>query len=228
MTTYGIISDLHLNFRKTPEVLSLVAKINDAECDKLIIAGDIIEDKEYRELFLSYIQKPYFFINGNHDFWGAPIYDDYTRDGEISGGCLWTNFNRNPIVAYDCRRNLNDFKYVRNPTDTGKVEPFHMEEIFNAQVEKIWEDDPNVIVTHFPPSLRSVHDRFQGDYYTPYFVNNLENRMGHLKAKLWVHGHVHDSFDYFMPNGMRVVCNPLGYPKETSNINDYFVKIVEV
>ena len=30
------------------------------------------------------------------------------------------------------------------------------------------------------------------------------------RVQLWIHGHTHDSFDYFI-NGTRVVCNPRGY-----------------
>lgn len=31
------------------------------------------------------------------------------------------------------------------------------------------------------------------------------------QADLWVHGHVHESFDYWIGR-CRVVCNPRGYP----------------
>jgi hypothetical protein len=37
------------------------------------------------------------------------------------------------------------------------------------------------------------------------------------KATLWVHGHVHDSFDYRV-NGARVVANPRGYAKNRSAV----------
>ena len=38
----------------------------------------------------------------------------------------------------------------------------------------------------------------------------LMNNMGADRAALWIHGHMHDSFDYEI-NGTRVVCNPRGY-----------------
>jgi len=36
------------------------------------------------------------------------------------------------------------------------------------------------------------------------------------RAALWVHGHMHESFDYEI-YGTRVVCNPRGYEPEALN-----------
>jgi hypothetical protein len=38
------------------------------------------------------------------------------------------------------------------------------------------------------------------------------------KAPLWLHGHVHDSFDY-RAHGSRVVANPRGYPLNLREVN---------
>jgi len=46
------------------------------------------------------------------------------------------------------------------------------------------------------------------------FCSDLDDIMVmHDNIKLWVHGHVHNCFDYQI-NQTRVVCNPLGYPGE--------------
>lgn len=67
-----------------------------------------------------------------------------------------------------------------------------------------------VVVTHHAPHPNSVPAQYVGDALTPAFVSDLQRLMG--KAHLWVHGHVHDSFDYLI-NGTRVVCNPRGYAR---------------
>ena len=41
------------------------------------------------------------------------------------------------------------------------------------------------------------------------------------RARLWIHGHTHDSFDYVV-NGTRVLCNPRGYAKNGANENPLF------
>ena len=59
------------------------------------------------------------------------------------------------------------------------------------------------------PSERSIADEYKGDTLSPSFASNLDHLVE--QADLWVHGHVHSSFDYRIGRG-RVVCNPLGYP----------------
>lgn len=53
------------------------------------------------------------------------------------------------------------------------------------------------------------------------FVSNAENLIDGERARLWIHGHTHDSFDYVV-NGCRVVCNPRGYAKDGVNENRLF------
>jgi Icc-related predicted phosphoesterase len=67
-----------------------------------------------------------------------------------------------------------------------------------------------VVVTHHSPSSRSVAQRFAQDLLTPAFASNLEEMMGSHRVALWIHGHMHDPFDYEI-FGTRVVCNPRGY-----------------
>jgi 3',5'-cyclic AMP phosphodiesterase CpdA len=69
-------------------------------------------------------------------------------------------------------------------------------------------DGPTVVVTHHAPSMQSVAPRFADDPVSAGFASNLDDLMG--KPTLWVHGHMHDSFDYAI-KGTRVICNPRGY-----------------
>ena len=79
---------------------------------------------------------------------------------------------------------------------------------------------PTVVVTHTAPSSRSIATRYEGSVLNGAFVNDLDYLFEFDWAPdLWVHGHVHQSFDYRF-GGTRVVCNPLGYtrrPDEQEN-----------
>ena len=66
------------------------------------------------------------------------------------------------------------------------------------------------VVTDFAPSRRSIHPRFQGSPLNGCFVSDLEDRILKWQPSLWLHGHVHDSFDYFV-GSTRIVANPRGY-----------------
>jgi Icc-related predicted phosphoesterase len=68
---------------------------------------------------------------------------------------------------------------------------------------------PTVVITHHAPSPRSIHPRFAGSPLNAAFVSDAA-RLLDGRAALWIHGHMHDSFDY-VAGGTRVVCNPRGY-----------------
>lgn len=66
-----------------------------------------------------------------------------------------------------------------------------------------------VVVTHHAPCEGSCHPRYWGDPCSPGFYSKLPDLLAY--ADVWIHGHVHDSFDY-QRGRCRIVCNPGGYP----------------
>ncbi len=53
-------------------------------------------------------------------------------------------------------------------------------------------------------------DRFKNDLISAAYASHLDALVEQSGAALWIHGHTHDSFDYFI-GGTRVICNPRGY-----------------
>lgn len=137
------------------------------------------------------------------------------------GATLWTDFKLYGkefyrAAVHDAGKQMNDYQRIRlakkgyrklRPSDT---EGWHFEQRVWL-TERLAEpfEGKTVVVTHMAPSERSIADEFQGDTLSPAFASNLDPLVEH--ADLWVHGHVHSSFDYQVGRG-RVVCNPLGYP----------------
>ena len=77
-----------------------------------------------------------------------------------------------------------------------------------------------MVLGHHAPSHKSIHPKYQNqDVMNHAFVNRLDEYIiDHPQIKLWVHGHVHDCWDY-MIGDTRIVCNPRGYPGETNGFN---------
>jgi predicted phosphodiesterase len=65
-----------------------------------------------------------------------------------------------------------------------------------------------VAITHMAPSMRSVTEQYASDPASAAFTSNLDDLAS--QADIWIHGHMHDSFDYQIGK-CRVVCNPCGY-----------------
>ena len=71
-------------------------------------------------------------------------------------------------------------------------------------------DGATVVITHFAPARGSVAAQFAGSPLNACFVSDLEAQILRWQPALWLHGHVHDSFDYQV-GATRIVANPRGY-----------------
>lgn len=156
----------------------------------------------------------------------------------IIGCTFWTDFNldNNPgISGYYAERGMNDFHFkaikslpeeeydgkAANRWNDG-IRHMRWEDLvaFNKQSLQFIKDtmknldgqyDKVVIVTHHGPSAQSLDKQYVGSSLNAAYVSRQENFiLDNPKIKLWVHGHVHQNFDY-MIGECRVVCNPRGY-----------------
>lgn len=149
----------------------------------------------------------------------------------ILGCTLWTDFQlygleKRKDCMVDAGQYLNDFKLIRNgewnfsPKDSIEI---HMRSVawLKARLDEPFAG-ATIVMTHHAPSYESVVERFKGDLLSACFASNLDHLMDGSKVDLWVHGHMHDSLDYYV-NGVRVMCNPRGYCRyEGGEENDAF------
>lgn len=155
----------------------------------------------------------------------------YLHEGEaividgvtFCGGTLWTNYelydNREGSMR-SAMRYINDFRRIgkRCGTETGDITQLrpqdtlkmHQRTIGNIEACARRTGGKLVIVSHMAPHPKSIHKKYSGDEVNPYYASDLTNLINKIKPDLWVHGHMHDSFDY-MVGDTRIVCNPRGY-----------------
>jgi len=150
------------------------------------------------------------------------------------GTTLWTDFmlfgegEKRAAAMSKSQRFMRDFTSIR--IGEAAQEPFTP--AASAALFKIhagWlkrklsepHDGPTVVITHHAPSRKSIHPRFADSLLNACFVSDAERLVESSGARLWVHGHTHDSFDYQV-NRTRVVCNPRGYAKGGVNENPLF------
>jgi Icc-related predicted phosphoesterase len=243
MTVYGIVSDLHLEFRDMKETMIMSKKLRDAltKCDYLLIAGDIHQGFASRQYFLesfakeSKDSKRVIHILGNHDFYqgeweNTPVLRH--RSANVIGHTLWTNFeNDNPMCKLAAMRYINDFKCIFSRRGDALITPNEMILANSMAMNSILASDLEVVLTHFPPTRDgNTLERYKAnvDGLNGYFMNSFEEKIINSDKKLWVFGHIHSVWDYMVGN-CRMVSNPLGYPNEIyQTIDDYEVKFVTV
>lgn len=183
--------------------------------------------------------------------------DEYIEIGDyiIFGGPMYTDFNlygKDKIATCinTAKIWLNDFRYcqirdpkVDTPTQIRRLTPEDYIEYFK-QFKKslkkcIKETTKDIIVlTHFAPSKKSISKKYvdqrptfknPGYYLNACYASNLDTFIkNNPRIKLWVHGHMHDHFDYNIGQ-CRVICHPYGYMSETLlQPKKYFGKIIEL
>lgn len=240
------MSDLHLEF----DGPFTVPVHEDDSSTILVLAGDIgVAGKKntyanFIELMSSRFRKV-IYIPGNHEYYRTSIIRglDKIKDNvnhlsnvhainnetvivdDVAFICstMWASMdNGNPLVLFDVREKMNDFKMIRTgpvgvpyqrklrPIDVMGMFQAAKEFIFN-EINRLKDTHKLVVVTHHGPSFESVPDKFKGDIRNGAYVSELGYDIADANAPdIWIHGHVHDNTDYTIGK-TRVLVNPRGY-----------------
>lgn len=147
-----------------------------------------------------------------------------TRSGERArfvGTTLWTDFDLygDPELSMAlARERLADFQVIQIergyrlrtlfPRDIARL---HIASVafLREQLDRPF-DGLTIVVTHYAPSPKSIASNYAGNPLNPAFVSDLEPLIRAYKPDLWIHGHVHDSFNYTIGR-TQIICNPRGY-----------------
>lgn len=188
------------------------------------------------------------YVLGNHEFYGEATPQLISRLKQLSKGTnicvlenaavslngvrflgctLWTDFQLlgdADVAIATARLNVTDFQQIRMSPQNRKIRPSHTvvwhkksRRWMEQEIESC-KDDKIVIVSHHAPSIRSIPESRRKDPLSAAFASNMNDFIKWTDAELWIHGHIHNSFDYFIGK-TRVVCNPLGNIDE---LNDRF------
>lgn len=240
-----LASDLHLEFiaRQFPGE-TLIRPSYGA--DVLVLAGDIASDLLGIKLFAHW-PVPVVYVPGNHEYYNTdwPTMREQLKRAakgtsvtvldnsawefggvRFLGTTLWTDYrlraNRTQRQLMDVAGSrLRDHSAIRVGAEAFTPEmALHDHEQSRQWLEErlaLPFDGKTVVVTHHGPSARSIHPRYLGEPVNAAFVSELDDIVE--RADFWLHGHVHDSFDYKVGD-CRVVANPRGYPRNRSSVEN--------
>jgi predicted phosphohydrolase len=151
------------------------------------------------------------------------------------GGTLWTSFNnKQPEAMRYAQVRINDFRLIRHkdgstltPEETvnyhGICKAYIFDQIRKAKANK----EKTIVLSHHCVSPQSVHPKYKGDMLNAAFFTDLSEEITQNGPDLWIHGHTHCSFDYFI-GATRIICNPFGYLEHEENPDFMFWRTVKV
>ena len=240
-----ILSDLHLELGEY-----VLPKCNR---DLLIVAGDINTRRKSDEFLTEQAKiSPVLYILGNHEYYYEEFYSiiQYYKSIKVPNlyllhnsvfllenirflGCtLWTDIKiRNNCEELNLlNSNIYDFRNVKYRDSLFQVEKsvkIHQESVnwLYHELNKPF-NGKTVVITHHMPSYKSIHNDFKGHPLNSAFASSLDNIMLKFKPDIWIHGHTHYNFDYFIGK-TRVICNPRGFPhtKNPEYIENFILEI---
>lgn len=146
------------------------------------------------------------------------------------GTTLWSDFKSSGEEHYQANKELVEnswFFPTDNYYDKNKGEIIPVKGIFSETKTKTALEflvkelstpfnGKTVVVTHFPPTKRSAETPFIGSKRSAFWVNSYDYLFDY-KPDLWIHGHIHESKDYLIENGTRVIANPRGNVQKVVN-----------
>jgi hypothetical protein len=158
-------------------------------------------------------------------------------DVSFFGATFWTPVDvENESDLYFIRHALNDYNHIRyihpdvgamtHMTPSAGRKWFYETVIkYNEWIQNSW-GGKRVIISHHAPSEESSAPQFKGTRLQPvYFYDALEHLIGLESITLLVHGHMHNTADYYLKDndgkdvGPLVLANPFGYYRHEENPN---------
>lgn len=231
-----ILSDLHIEFAPY-EIVDTDADV------VILAGDIHLGDRGFKWARENIKNKEVIYVLGNHEFYkeaipylfeklkkktkGTNIHvlenESISIDEVKFLGCtLWTDFkllNSLDVSIASAGMLITDYRKIRISPQFKKIRPsftvvWHKQSKswLKEEIEK-YNDKKIVVVTHHGPSIQSIPEQDRKDPLSAAFASNMVDFIASSNIKLWVHGHIHTAFDYYIGR-TRVVCNPLGYPDE--------------
>lgn len=173
--------------------------------------------------------KPYVLVLGNHDYYDKVIGLSYPKALEsrginvlyrgkefvfggmtFVGDTLWTDFGgfgELSLADLGCiYRGILDFSSIlaQGGLDFEHFISEHQQTV--AFLEQYRHRDDVFVITHFPPCLAMIQEKFKDSPFNPYYINNLDM----TGFAYWACGHVHYT-DRRTQDGCQLYVNASGY-----------------
>ena len=238
-----IASDLHLETWRDTKLDEQAFK-PAKDRDLLILAGDIGVGIGALQFIMGELQhSPVVYVAGNHEHYGLTMHGEVeetwtsiandtpglhflngkavTIDEVRFYGCtwysnLWGATGRKTQTAIS--RYITDFRPPRDDCGRWTVDRHVETHERETQAMREHAGEVDVVVTHWPPTLKAMHSKYakaRGTeaFLNRYFINDEDDLLREMDAKFWISGHTHEPHEATVGRTTSVG-NPTGYRGE--------------
>lgn len=222
--TFSLISDMHVDFPQPKTPYDKLEKF-------VVVAGDTSNGLGGTKFLQKLRNKGFdvFATDGNHEHY-SNLREDRTYlqtqisfDAIIGPSVRWFDSGLMIVGANGWYPVTDEELWQNYMSDSrlGNLSAEDVNDLASAHARFIRSalenhDGPAVVVTHTAPCLDTLNPCFDGHfsnewYWNPHMEQVLKEHSDQILV--WCHGHTHAPSDKIV-HGVRVVCNPRGYPGE--------------
>ena len=251
-----ILSDLHLEFEKDPIAVIESLKLHGIRVVVLAgDIMNVKEPLNHRLIAaISQMGRRVIWVFGNHEYYGSDVLTVNRLGRQIEAthskrlkicfepkilsinkqifrcGTMWYNAAEIAKIGNTSEGTFNiagrtyqfsDFRHIDDLAPWVYGQNF----AFTEMVRQVDRND--IVITHHLPSPLSTPERFQGKIDNAFYVSDQTDVIRDRQPKLWIHGHTHSRFDYWIGD-TRVVANPRGYSGEIASRGGYNQMILDI
>jgi predicted phosphodiesterase len=221
---FSLISDMHVDFPQPKTPYELLEEV-------VVVAGDTTNGLEGLKFLQKLKNKGHtvYAVDGNHEHYSNRSRGrthDQTIDSFRQDHPVYHDVDT-PVVLQNGWYPVKDeylWQAYMNDSRNGCLSALQASILSVGQAEFVreklssWKKDGRrgIVVTHTAPCEETLDSRFTGHYSNEWYWNPLmKPLLSEFKDQIlvWCHGHTH-SFADKVVEGVRVVCNPRGYPGE--------------
>ncbi len=226
-----IISDIHLDHFKDLGRDFVRTWIPEGEI--LVLAGDVGDFPwwQTQSHLIDEICDKYqyvLYVAGNHDYYGTSLEEGDIYFREVASRCYNFCFLEREALEIDgvmfagCslwfKEHPSNVIYESGMTDFEEIQLFkHHVYQRNQESQEFLRglQDIDVVITHHQFSALSIPEEYIDDPHNRFFLCAMDDMILNLQPKFAIHGHTHVPCSYDL-GSTRVVCNPKGYPREST------------
>lgn len=232
---FSLISDMHLDFPQPRTPYDLLE-------ERVVVAGDTTNGLEGLKFLQKLKNKGHvvYAVDGNHEHYRnrsqdrsavettARFREDHRRYHDLEVPVVLAN-GWYPVADEEQWQNYMNDSRMAMLTAKEVTDLSVLDAAFIRQYLQEWKDTQRrgIVVTHTAPCYETLNFRFDGHYSNQWYWNPLMEKLLQEfpeQIAVWCHGHTHEAADKVV-HGVRVVCNPRGYPGENPSWKPLTIEI---